>query len=444
MQNQRPIAYHSQALKGKSLALSTYEKELLALVVAVKKWRPYLLGRPFVIKTDHQSLKYLLEQKIGTPAQQKWITKLLGYAFLVEYKHGKENLVADALSRKEAVKGGEFEGIKVGTLCIISFPTPTWLDELKLTYTSDAATKKIILAIQSGSNIPTGFTFSNDLLFYKGRLFLGSSAQELKAQVLQQVHASPLGCHSGYLKSFQRLKKDFYWTGMVGDLKQFVKECDTCQRLKNETCLPAGLLQPLAIPDRPWLDISMDFVEGLHKSQQKSVVFVVVDRFTKYVHFIPLAHPYTAAKVAQVFMQYVFKLHGMPSTIVSDRDPVFTSKFWSELMKLQGANLTTSSSYHPQSDGQTEVVNKSLEHYLRAFAADRPHSWVDWLPMAEFWFNTNFHTSIKLTPFEALYGYPSPKVVEYVPGVTRVAAVDSYLQDRQQLFSLLKHNLNVA
>ena len=125
-------------------------------------------------------------------------------------------------------------------------------------------------------------------------------------------------------------------------------------------------------------------------------------------------------------MQYVFKLHGMP------------------LMKLQGTNLSMSSSYHSQLDGQTEVVNKSLEHYLRAFAADRPHSWVDWLPLIEFWFNTNFHTSIKLTPFEALYGYPPPKVVDYVPGVTRVATVDSYLQDRQQLFSLLKHNLNAA
>ena len=102
------------------------------------------------------------------------------------------------------------------------------------------------------------------------------------------------------------------------------------------------------------------------------MVFVVVDRFTKYVHFIPLAHPYTTAKVAHLFMQFVFKLHGLPSTIVSDRDPVFTSKFWSELMKLQGISLAMSSSYHPQIDGQTEVVNKSLEHYLRAFASDRP------------------------------------------------------------------------
>ena len=171
----------------------------------------------------------------------------------------------------------------------------------------------------------------------------------------------------------------------------------------------------------------MDFVEGLPKSQQKSVVFVVVDRFTKYVHFIPLAHPYTAAKVAQLFMQFVFKLHGLPSTIVSNRDPVFTSKFWSELMKLQGISLAMSSSYHLQTDGQTEIVNKSLEHYLRAFAADRPQAWVDWLPLAEFWFNTNFHSSLKLTPFEALYGYPPPKLEDYIPGTTRVATVDSIL-----------------
>jgi len=134
---------------------------------------------------------------------------------------------------------------------------------------------------------------------------------------------------------------------MVRDLKQFVRECDACQRLKSDTCFPAGLLQPLAIPNRPRLDISMDFMEGLPRSQQKSVVFMVVDKFTKYVHFIPLAHPYTAAKVAYLFMQYVFKLHGMPSTIVSDRDLVFTFKFLSELMKLQGTNLAMSSSYHP-------------------------------------------------------------------------------------------------
>ena len=125
----------------------------------------------------------------------------------------------------------------------------------------------------------------------------------------------------------------------------------------------------------------MDFVEGLPKSHLMSVVFMVVP---KYVHFMPLSHPYTAAKVPNLYLQFVFKLHGMPPTIVSDRDLIFTSNFWKELMRLQGVTLVMSSSYHPQSNRQTEVVNKSLEHYLRAFAADKPNTWVEWLPLAKF------------------------------------------------------------
>ena len=140
-----------------------------------------------------------------------------------------------------------------------------------------------------------------------------------------------------------------------------------CQRVKHENCRPASLLQPLPIPSKPWLVVSMDLIEGLPKAQLKFVILVVVDRLTKYVHFIALAHPYIASKVASVYMQFVFKLHGMPASVVSDRDPVFTSRFWKELMKLQRVDLAMSSAYHPQTDGQTKVVNRSLEQYLRAF-----------------------------------------------------------------------------
>ena len=134
-------------------------------------------------------------------------------------------------------------------------------------------------------------------------------------------------------------------------MKRHVKECDICQRLKYETCHVVGLLQPLPIPDKPWLDVSMDFVEGLPKFHSKDVVLVVVDRLTKFVHFIPLSHPYMAAKVADLYLQHVFKLHGMPTSIVSDRDPILTSHFWPELMRLQGVQLAMSSTYHPQYDG---------------------------------------------------------------------------------------------
>lgn len=126
----------------------------------------------------------------------------------------------------------------------------------------------------------------------------------------------------------------------------------------------------------------MDFIKGLPKYQKHDVVLVVVDRLTKFIHFIPLSHPYKVAKVASSFMQHIFKLYGMPTSIVSARDPIFTSKFLEELFKLQGIKLAMSSAYHPQPDGQTKVVNKSLKQYLRSFAGNKPKQWVEWLPLA--------------------------------------------------------------
>uniref|UniRef100_A0A2N9GVS5 Integrase catalytic domain-containing protein n=1 Tax=Fagus sylvatica TaxID=28930 RepID=A0A2N9GVS5_FAGSY len=451
MQDGRPLAYYSQALKGKNLFLSTYEKELLALVLSVKKWRPYLFATIFTIKTDQQSLKHILEQRVGTPMQQKWISKLLGYHFVVEYKQGKENKVADALSRKEDTdlktevekETAYLQAQTRGHLCAISFPSPTWLDDLRASYKEDEELKSLVSRLQASGEGEGHYTLNQGLLLYKDRFCIGKESG-MKIKVLALIHDSPLGGHSGYLKSLHRAKKDWFWHGMKKDIKAYIRGCDTCQRLKHETSKPAGLLQPLAIPPRPWHSISMDFVEGLPTSRKQNVILVIVDRFTKYVHFISLSHPYTASKVAALFLQHVFKLHGLPSSIVSDRDTVFTSLFWEELFRRQGVDLAMSSSYHPQSDGQTEVVNKSLEHYLRAFAADKPSLWVEWLPLAEYWFNTNYHTSTKLSPFEALYGYLPPRLIEFVPGLTRVAAVEDLLEHRQQVVGLLEHNLVAA
>jgi hypothetical protein len=246
------------------------------------------------------------------------------------------------------------------------------------------------------------------------------------------------------LKTLHRAKTDWYWPGMKSDVQAYIRGCDTCQRIKHKTSKPAGLMQPLSIPPRPWHSNSMDFVKGLPNSKKQNVILVIVDRLTKYVHFIALAHPYTTAKVANLFVQNVFKFHGMPSSTVSDRDTTFTSLFWEELFRKQGVELCMSSSYHPQSEGQTKVVNKSLEQHLRAFATDKPSLWVDSLPLAEYWFNTNYHASTKLSPFEAINGYQPSKLLDFVPSTTRVAAVEELLQHMQQVIGLLQDYLVTA
>ena len=236
---------------------------------------------------------------------------------------------------------------------------------------------------------------------------------------------------------------EFYWHGMKADLKKFIKKCDVYQRIKSETSAPAGLLQPLAIPTTR-ANVSLDFVEGLPKFQGFEVILVVVDRLTKYAHFVPLSYPYNAAKVVALYLKYIFKLHGMLASIVSDRDATFTSLFWSELFRLQGTMLAMSTAYHPRSDGQTGVVNRSLKQYLRAFTSDRPTKWTKWLPFVEFWFNSNYHTILKLSPFKAFYGFPCPKLQSYIPGTTRVDALDSILSQREEVLSILTSHLHVA
>lgn len=180
---------------------------------------------------------------------------------------------------------------------------------------------------------------------------------------------------------------------MRTDVEAFIKQCSVCQHAKHSLQHPMGLLQPLPIPAGVWQDLTMDFIEGLPKSDGCSVILVAVDRFTKYAHFIPLKHPYTAASIAQTFPDQVVKLHGMPASIVTNRDTIFVSTFWKTLFKV---DLKLSTAYHPQTDGQSKRVNQCLEMYLRCAVHDSPKSWKAWLPLAELWYNSSLHSAIWL------------------------------------------------
>ncbi|RVW21965.1 Transposon Tf2-8 polyprotein [Vitis vinifera] len=217
-----------------------------------------------------------------------------------------------------------------------------------------------------------------------------------------------------------------------------------CQRAKASTLSPAGLLQSLPIPCQVWDDITMDFIEGLPPSQGKNTILVVVDRLSKSAHFLALTHPFSAKMVAEKFVDGVVKLHGMPSSIISDRDPIFISNFWREFFKLSGTQLKMSSAYHPQTDGQTEVVNRCVKQYLRCLVHQQPRKWYSLLPWAEFWYNTAYHASTGMSPFQALYGRPPPMIPHYQLGSSPVNEVDQNLASRDDLLHQLKLNLHQA
>ncbi|KAL1352379.1 hypothetical protein AAHE18_06G162500 [Arachis hypogaea] len=197
-------------------------------------------------------------------------------------------------------------------------------------------------------------------------------------------HDNGMGGHSGYFQTYKRLVAVVFWKGMQRRVKDYVATCSICQQSKYIALKPAGLLQPLPIPKRTWEHSTMDFVVGLPKAKGMDTIFVVVNQLSKYAHFIPLSHPFLA-KVAAVFITEVVKLHEFPKSIVSYQDRVFMSRFWSELFQAAGTKLKYSTTFHPQMDGQTKVVNRCLETYLRCFVGGYPKRWLEW---AKYWFNT--------------------------------------------------------
>ena len=293
----------------------------------------------------------------------------------------------------------------------------------------------------TAGKLGSDYTVQEGLLLFKGRMWV-PDYQNLRNLLLHEFHSSLQSGHRGFLKTYKGLGSNFFWPRMKNDVQRFVEQCPTCQTTKYVPAKPQGLLQPLPIPSQPWVDISMDFIVQLPKSF--TAILVVVDRFSKSGHFEALKLGFSAKEVARVFIRLVVKLHGFPSTIVSDRDPLFLSCFWRNLFEFSGTRLHYSTAYHPQSDGQTEVVNHTLEQYLRVFTHSHPKLWASYLPWAEFCYNGSFHSSIQMSPHEALYGFPMATLPGYSPVTSTVIEVDDFLRVRDILNSELAYYLQQA
>jgi hypothetical protein len=313
-----PVVFYNKQIAPRHTKLTAYERELIGLVLAVRHWRPYLWGYPFLICTDHFSLKFLLDQNLSTIPQHQWASKLLGFDFRVEYKPGSTNVVTDALSRRDTD-----EEAQLATLSTASFDL---FDMLRAAYNTNTALQQLRTEVAAG-NRGDKWRIVDGLVTMVGRIHI-PAALPLVQVVVRSAHA--VG-HEGMEKTLHRLRSDFHIPGARAAVQEIIHACTTCQRNKTEQLHPAGLLQPLDVPTTVWADIAMDFVEGLSRVHGKSVILTVIDRFSKSAHFLPLGHPYIATTVARAFFDGIVRLHGIPSSIVSDRDLVFTSQFWREL-----------------------------------------------------------------------------------------------------------------
>ena len=348
-QEGKPIAYESRKLRIHELNYPTHDLELLAVVHALKLWRHYLLGKRFDLHTDHKSLKWIFTQPDLNMRQRRWMELLCEYDFGIEYKPGKENSVADALSRKS-------------TLNAIIIPQASIIEQVHQSMPSDPYFQEIhrLLNLQDRSERQhrkiKGFKVDDQDLYFNNRLCIPNN-KDLKNSILKESHDIPIAAHPGYVKMYHTLRQSFFWPGLKKDILAYVNRCLSCQKIKAERVRYPGKLQPIDPPHMKWEYISMDFITGLPSSLGYDSIFVVVDMFTKMTHLFPVKSTASAKDIAFVFMKGIFTYHGLPQRIVSDRDTKFTSNFWQALFSATGTQLAFSTAYHPQTDGQTERTN---------------------------------------------------------------------------------------
>ncbi|KAI3762549.1 hypothetical protein L1987_52980 [Smallanthus sonchifolius] len=345
MQREKVIAYASRQLKVHEKNYTTHDLELGAVVFALKIWRHYLYGTRCTIFTDHKSLQHIFDKKELNMRQRRWVELLNDYDCDIKYHPGKANVVADALSRKERIKTLRVSALELTIHTSLTTQIRMAQQEaIKEENIQNEALRGMIKQLESKSD---------DTLYFMNRIWV-THFGNLRELVMDEAYKSRYSIHPGSDKMYKDLKELYWWPNMKGDIATYVSKCLTCSKVKAEHQKPSGLLQQPEIPQWKWEQISMDFITKLPKtSSGYDTIWVIVDRLTKSAHFLPIKETDKTEKLAKLYIKEIVARHGVPISIISDRDSRFVSRIWKSLQEAMGTRLDMSTSYHPQTDGQS-------------------------------------------------------------------------------------------
>jgi len=418
-----PVAYFSRSLQGSEINYTITEKELLAIRDSFLTWRHLLLGakHKITVYTDHRNLIYTLGGKVGNQRQHRWHLFFQEYDFQLIYRQGTKNGKPDSLSRRpdymknnEDIKPENILDIKnvKEVPCFIGIMS-NLLEKIIDAIKEDATAEDIKLYF-SENNVKNNYAYKpfrkmerfkikDNIILYNNLIYIPES---LRLEILEKYHEKPTSGHLGIRRTLELITRNFWWPKIHEDVTSYVNSCECCARNKVNRHRKYGLLQPLDTPDRPWKSIEIDFLCGLPYSKGYTVIMVVVDRFSKMIHLIPFKQIPDAKQTAKAFITNIFKLHGLPCDMYTDRGSQFTSALWKEVMEYLNIKSKIATTDHHETVGQVERCNSFIEQYLRAYSRSYYHDdWIEWIHLAEFVYNNSINESTKETPFFINYGF---------------------------------------
>lgn len=428
-----PVAYFSKSMAPAEYNYEIHDKEMLAIVRSLEQWRPELQSthNRIQIYTDHRALEYFMTTKRLTARQARWAEALSEYYFQIMYRSGKSNVKADALTRRYdevAAQNQAKEAARTHAFLSKEQVDPQALQDLNIAsieedYTELAPIQESVVLTDrllkanreapslnalraQAKNSEGDFTLEEGLLLYNDRLVVPLGDENLATELIKEAHTQVSTAHPGRDKTYHLLRPRYYWKNMLSDIERYIRNCNVCRRCHAPRDKTPGMLHPLPVPQRPWQHITMDFKSAPKDKHGFDNIYVVIDRLSKQAVSIPCHKEVTAEGMARLFIRYIYSYFGPPDSIVSDRGPQFISRFWKEFCRILGVDIRLSTADHPQTDGQTEIMNEYNDHRLRPFVSYYQDDWSDLLPLMDYAQLTLPHSSLgMLSPFEVLYGY---------------------------------------